>query len=107
MKSLRSGKPRFFWKTIGIPALMFAAMLVVFIYGIMYFENVNTEQNLILTENAVRKATIQCYANEGFYPPNLQYIEEKYNVTIDYSKFNVTYDCAAANVMPNIAASRK
>lgn len=107
MKNLKKGKPRVFWKTIGIPISLFVVLLTILILGVYYFGNINTKQNLALTENAIHKAAIQCYANEGFYPPTLEYLEENYCVTIDYDKFTVTYDCAAANVFPNILVFQK
>lgn len=107
MKSLRGKKPRYIWKTIVLPSCILGAMLVVFILGILKFESINTEQNLILTEQAIRKATIQCYANEGRYPADLSYLEENYGVTIDYTKFNVVFDSVAANIIPNIEVFAK
>lgn len=107
MKNLKTGKPKYIWKTIGLPISLFAVMLAVFVVGVIHFSNVNTEQNLVLTQSALQKATVQCYADKGFYPPTLEYLEQNYGVTIDYTKFNVTYDCAAANIMPNIVVFQK
>lgn len=107
MKNLKVGRPQYFWKTIGIPVVLFAVVLAVFVVGVAYFSDMNTKQNLALTENAIRKATVQCYADEGFYPPTLGYLEDNYGVVIDYGSFDVTYDCAAANIMPNIIVFQK
>ena len=107
MKNLKKGKPKIFWKTIGMPVLLFTAMLAIFIVGVIYFGNITTEQNLALTKNAINRAAVQCYANEGFYPPTLDYLEKNYGVTIDRNSFDVDYDCAAANIMPNITVFQK
>lgn len=79
------------------------AMLVVLFVGIYKFESIWKEQNLLLTKQAVHKAVIQCYANEGFYPRNLSYLEENYNLNIDYSNYYIYYESVAFNLMPEFA----
>lgn len=78
-----------------------AAVLILF-FGALRLERLNTEQNRELTYQAIKKATVQCYANEGRYPADLRYLEEKYDVKIDHSEFNILYDAIGPNIMPNI-----
>lgn len=107
MRSLKGKKTRYIWKTIVLPFCMLGVMLGILFLAIFEFEQVNMEQNLLLTEQVIRKATIQCYANEGSYPSDLAYLEENYNVKIDYTRFHIKYDCKAANIMPNIQVFEK
>ena len=51
---------------------------------------------------AVARASVQCYAIEGRYPPSVEYLEENYAVQINRKKYNVFYDGFASNVMPEI-----
>ena len=67
-----------------------------------YFKKVNAMQGLALTEQAVRKAVLECYAIEGMYPAELSYLQEHYNLRIDGEKYRVSYDCFASNIMPQI-----
>lgn len=53
-------------------------------------------------KKAVTRATVQCYAIEGRYPPSVEYLEENYGVQINPEKYNVFYDGFASNVMPEI-----
>lgn len=76
--------------------------VTVLIIGAGRFEAMNRQQNLELTLQAIKKATIQCYANEGRYPAELSYLEKNYSLSIDYDEFNVMYEAVAANIMPNI-----
>ena len=62
----------------------------------------NREESLQLTEQAVRRCAVQCYAIEGRYPPSVEYLEENYAVQINRKKYNVFYDGFASNVMPEI-----
>lgn len=48
------------------------------------------------------RASVQCYAIEGRYPPSVEYLEENYAVQINRKKYNVFYDGFASNVMPEI-----
>ena len=102
MKSLRKSSKSFIGKEIIIPLLVLLLMVVVLFYGMSWFNSVNDEQNRVLTEQSLKKAAVQCYANEGMYPADVEYLCENYYVTIDRDKYNVVYDCFAANVMPTI-----
>ena len=53
-------------------------------------------------KKAVTRASVQCYAIEGRYPPSVEYLEENYGVQINRKKYNVFYDGFASNVMPEI-----
>ena len=58
-------------------------------------------------ERAIRRAAVACYAAEGFYPPDLEYIVENYGVQIRKDVFIVDYDIFAENIMPGIKVMGK
>lgn len=58
-------------------------------------------------EKAVRRAAVACYAAEGFYPPDLDYIREEYGVQIDEDRYVVAYEIFAENIMPKIRVMEK
>ena len=43
-----------------------------------------------------------CYAAEGFYPPNLDYLKDRYGLQIDEKRYTVRYTAFAENLMPDI-----
>lgn len=43
-----------------------------------------------------------CYAAQGAYPPDLDYIEEHWGVQIDWSRYAVFYHVEGSNLMPDI-----
>ena len=51
---------------------------------------------------AVRRASVQCYAIEGRYPPSVEYLEENYGIAIDRERYHVFYEGFASNIMPDI-----
>ena len=60
------------------------------------------EERLNTVVNSVKRASVQCYAIEGRYPPSVEYLEERYGIVIDRNKYNVFYSGWASNVMPEI-----
>ena len=53
-------------------------------------------------EDAVHNAALTCYAVEGAYPEDLDYLRENYGLAYDASRYLVTYDAFASNLMPEI-----
>lgn len=85
-----------------VTVLLGLVAVLILIFGALRLEKLNTEQNRELTYQAIKKATVQCYANEGRYPADLRYLEDNYEVKIDREKFNILYDAIGSNIMPNI-----
>ena len=50
---------------------------------------------------ALERCITNCYALEGFFPPDLQYMEEHYGLSYDKSLFFVDYQPVAANIRPD------
>ncbi len=53
-------------------------------------------------EKALRRAAVACYAAEGIYPPNVEYLQQHYGIQIDESRYGVFYEVFAENLMPEI-----
>ena len=101
MKSLGKKKRRW-WQPFVMPVVVISLLVWLCVLSAGYFKKVNAMQGLALTEQAVRKAVLECYAIEGMYPAELSYLQEHYNLTIDGEKYRVSYDCFASNIMPQI-----
>ena len=59
-------------------------------------------ENLVLAEQAVRRAAVECYALEGWYPDSLSYLTQHYGVRVDTDRYLVDYQFIASNLMPDI-----
>ena len=79
----------------------------VLIAGIFYISNMGNEQGLKLTNEAAVRTMIECYAIEGIYPPNVQYMVDNYNLSYDDTKYFIHYDAFASNIMPTIDVYEK
>jgi len=53
-------------------------------------------------EKAIKRAAVQCYAVEGFYPPDVVYLEDHYGIIIDYKKYIIEYKNISINNIPII-----
>ncbi|MGP1570222.1 MAG: hypothetical protein ACTTH0_04805 [Eubacteriales bacterium] len=81
---------------------LFITLVFVFSYLLTAInEKTGTEREKTLKE-AVRKASVQCYAIEGRYPSSVDYLEENYGLQIDKENYAVFYEGFASNVMPSI-----
>lgn len=100
LKNLKQKKRPFLLKTILIPLVGLCCILLVLFIGVKRFNDIGREQELKLTESALKKAIVQCYAIEGIYPEDVSYLEENYDLMIDKSKYNVYYECFSSNIMP-------
>ena len=74
----------------------------VFFGGILNLTNSRREEERIQLEEALRKTAVACYAAEGIYPPDLEYMEEHYGIRINEKRYVVIYDFIASNLMPDI-----
>ena len=103
-KTLRPAKKI---KGNGVVCLITLCVLSFFIGGTHTTKNGLAVQGKQLVEDAIRQSITQCYALEGYYPPNLDYLETHYGLRYDTSKYIVHYESFAANIYPDIFVLEK
>lgn len=86
---------------------LFAAILVLFLYGISYVSSSTGDRQEASLINAMERNIVHCYALEGFYPPSLNYMEEHYGLTYDETMFIVDYQPIGTNIYPDFTIIRK
>ncbi len=82
--------------------ILFIGMLAILLVGTIRLAGSASEEGARTTQDAIERATVLCYATEGYYPPGLDYIEKNYGVQIDHSRYVVRYEIFASNIMPSI-----
>ena len=82
--------------------IFYAGILVFIIVAIRQTEIRRNAEGIRLTRDSIQRAVISCYALEGRYPQDLQYIRDNYGVRIDDEKYFVAYEIFASNLMPEI-----
>ena len=90
------------WTGTALSVLLFLVALVILALGTSRLQSGAGREGLAATQQAVQRAAVLCYATEGYYPPSLTFIEDRYGVQIDHNRYVVHYEVIASNVMPVI-----
>ena len=86
---------------------IFIVLILVFVLFINSITNKNSGRELQIVRDAVKNAALTCYAVEGMYPDNLEYLREHYNLSYNEEKYHVFYDPLASNLMPSIKVAER
>ena len=79
-----------------------AVVLLWFAAAVDSLDSGRSEEDLRQLEETLRRSCVACYAAEGVYPPDLDYIKEHYGLQIDEERYTVKYSAFAENLMPDI-----
>ena len=90
-----------------LPIAAFVILFILFLGGVRSVSDATYENQLESLETALSRSIAQCYAVEGMYPPDLQYLKDHYGLTYDESDFLVDYESYGSNLMPEITVLRK
>lgn len=82
-------------------------ILLCFLSGLANLTQGRADEDKQRLEDVIRRAAVACYAAEGMYPPNLEYLEAHYGIQIDHNRYVVDYISIAENLMPDITVLEK
>jgi len=85
-----------------LPVFFTLAVMGIIMYGLAQTEASGKSEGLRILEDSLRRAVVINYAIEGRYPESIDYIVQRYNISIDDSKYIVHYSIFASNLMPDI-----
>jgi len=89
-----------------IGLVFFACVVAAAGLGIAGMRGRNSEQQLVVQKKAIERAAVLCYALEGYYPPQIEYLENKYGLIVDRDRFLVVYRTFGSNIRPEVAVYR-
>ena len=89
-----------------VPLVIFAFVIAMFVRMMVNMQSNSVQQQYEALTGALRRNIIHTYASEGFYPPSLDYLIEKYNMIINRDLFYVDYQPMGRNIMPEITVIR-
>ena len=90
-----------------LPLILTVVVLLAFLAGLSVLERDNRAEGRQQLEEVLRRTAATCYSAEGFYPPNLSYMEEHYGLTYNKNRYVVFYEIFASNLMPTITVLEK
>ena len=79
-----------------------AAALLMFAAALSSLDRGRAEEDMRQLEETLRRGCVACYAAEGAYPPDVDYLKEHYGLQIDERRYTVRYMAFAENLMPDI-----
>ena len=82
--------------------LIFVALIAALIILVNNITVRGGDQELEMVRDAVKNSALTCYAVEGIYPAELDYLQEHYNLSYNEERYKVYYEAFASNLMPYI-----
>ena len=87
--------------------LIFVALILAFVLLVNNITNKNSGRELQIVRDAVHNAALTCYAVDGMYPDDLQYLRDHYNLSYNEDRYHVFYEPMASNLMPSIKVAER
>jgi hypothetical protein len=91
----------------GISLVLFGVIAAFCIGGMQSAEQKQKAEALRIAEESIMRGAVSCYALEGFYPPDYEYLKENYGIRVNEEKYTVFYSVFASNMMPDITVVEK
>ncbi len=89
------------------PPAVFVILILFLISGVSSLNRITDSGRLESLTKAVNRSIAQCYAVEGFYPRDLEYLSDHYGLTYDPDDFIIDYDYYGDNLYPYVSVMRK
>lgn len=90
-------------RELSLPILFFAALVMMLASGLNSITKTTQAERLKSAEQSLRRAVVQCYALEGQYPKDLDYMEKNYGLVLDREQYVYHYQGIGANLIPQIS----
>lgn len=91
--------------SIIVSALVITAIAVVIFVSFDQDQVRNRQTEMI--KDSVISSVVQCYALEGRYPDDLEYLQENYGLQLNTDRYYYHYDKFASNILPDVQVFAK
>lgn len=85
-----------------IEAAVTVLVLIILIMALKNVADSSGDDGRRQLETSIRRSVMACYATEGVYPPDVEYLEERFGLQINREKYIVHYSVFAENLVPDI-----
>jgi len=86
-----------------IISVLIVILLIVYMYiAVDNAHKRSDKEGYKILSDAIIRSAVQCYAIEGFYPPNIEYLENNYGLLVDHDKYFISYSVFASNIVPEV-----
>ncbi len=87
--------------------LIIALVLVMCVMLVGYIDRADSTAESDLVRKAVKEAVITCYAVEGAYPDDVEYLRKNYHLSYNDDIYLVTIESFASNHLPDIYVTER
>ena len=87
--------------------ILVCMVLLLFSASISHLRQGQHQEDKQILEESLRRTAVACYAAEGFYPPDVTYMQQHYGLQYDESRFLIHYEMFSSNLMPDITVLDK
>ena len=95
------------WPLILACCILLAAAALAAVYATSSGSRDLSSEAAASVKETVEQAALQCYAVEGAYPPDLEYLVENYGLAVNTRDFYIRYDAFASNLPPDVRVEVK
>ncbi len=85
-----------------LPLLLLVICIIFFALFSSKLTTDNTARSRSALERALTRSITQCYALEGTYPPDLQYLIDHYGLTYNNNYYFIDYNYIGSNLRPDV-----
>lgn len=100
------GKKRY-KKFAYIFTIIIIACIAKYMGNIGGFLDNGAEQSNTAIEKAIQKSALECYALEGSFPPNIEYLAKNYGLIVNNDAYFYHYQPNGSNIMPDIKVMKR
>lgn len=85
----------------------FAALILLFTFLTGSVSKDENEREIEMIRDAVKTAALTCYASQGYYPDDLEYLKDSFGLSYNEERYVVFYDAYASNLLPDIRVAER
>ena len=97
---MRQRRPVPGWISPLIAFLFLACVVITLVNGMS--QKPPSDEAVAKVQKAISRAAVQCFALEGAYPPDLQYLRDNYGLMLDDSRYYCEIETFGSNVKPDV-----
>ncbi|MEG2245238.1 MAG: hypothetical protein RSB84_07095 [Erysipelotrichaceae bacterium] len=88
------------WSTYLFAITFFVIILIVILQGFNTSDAAEKAKEYKQVEAVIQKSISECYAMEGRYPKDFEYLKKHYQIHINSKRYKVYYQYQGENIIP-------
>ncbi len=90
-----------------IMLLLIMLILAFLLFNVFHYMDSDAKSSAKFEREKVMRYAVMCYALEGHYPVNIDYLVENYGLYLNEKNYMYFYDAFSSNLRPDIVVTKK